>query len=51
MDAHVGELIDPTQRREFKIIRAVQGSLPEDELGLVQAVHGLGERIVMRLTG
>ena len=51
MDPYVIEPIDPTQGGQFKIISAFPGSFPVDELGLVQAVHGLGESVVVRLTG
>ena len=48
MDPHVIEPIDPAEGGEFEIVSAFPGSFPVDELGLVEAVHGLGEGVVQR---
>jgi hypothetical protein len=41
------EPVDPGERREFDGLEAPPGSAPMDHLGLVEAVDGFGERVVI----
>jgi hypothetical protein len=43
----VVEPVDPFKGGEFEVVEASPWSLVADELGLVEAVHGLGERVVV----
>ena len=50
MDAAVVEPVDVGERRPFDVLDIVPGSLVEDQLGLVEPVEALGQRIVVGVT-
>ena len=43
----VVEPVHPFKRGKLHVLEGLPGSLPSDELGLVEADHGLGEGIVI----
>ncbi len=47
--ASVVEPIDPFERREFDGLQRFPRSAPTDDLGLVKAVDGFGERVVVAI--
>ena len=49
-DPPVVEPVDPFQRGEFHGLEGSPGSAPMNDLGLVEAVHRLGERIVVGIS-
>ena len=46
-DASVVEPVDPFEGGEFEVIKTAPGAFVPDEFGLVEAVDGFGESVVV----
>lgn len=51
VESAVVEPVDPGEGLQLDVLRVAPGAPPADELGLVEAVHRLGERVVVALSG
>jgi len=47
----VVEPVEPLQRGDLDLLEGAQGAAAADQLGLVEAVEGLGERVVVAAAG